>query len=795
MLVNSSSSVLFLSEWGKARSPQRFQLPACAHSGTSLFTHLQCETESFNAEFSCLSRGRRAMHDTTENLARLSRPFAIARRTPSVLNFLTEVGSYEDKVRAGDLAKPHGGMLPTSPDTTASSHTRELAAIMFSDVVGYTAIMGRDENEALRALDAHRELLRSFLPKYDGRMGGEIGDGTLTSFHSAFDAMNCARELQASLHQPELKVRIGIHLGDVVFSNNTILGDGVNIASRIHALAPPGGICVSANVYDEIRNKPGSHFRDLGQQRFKNVSRPIRVYQIVGDALDTMPVKGRARRRRAELIAGASALILTGLIVVTMRSRSPAPASLPAPSVAKHTINSIAVLPLDDFSGDPNQEYFADGLTDELTTDLATISALRVISRGSVMQFRGEHRPSTPEIARMLDVDAVIEGSVARSGDKVRVTAQLIDAPADKHLWARSYERDSRDVLAMQDEIAQAIAREVNVELTSAEQAHFANSRKVNPAAHDAYLKGRYIMESDTEERVQKAIEQFEEAIKIDPNFALPYTGLADAYSYGADWFFPAVEVMPKAKAASEKALQLDDSLAEAHTSLALIKYQFDFDWTGSEREFRRAIELNPNYAFGHDQYGYLLAWQGRFDESLAEFQRASELDPLSPGITTDVGAPLVFQAKYEAAKERGRKALELDPGFNFAQWGLGWTDLHAGNFKEAIPELEKARVIDSPPFIAGFLGYAYAKAGDHAKAEAIIAELKRKSSRRFVSPACIALVYLGLGEKQRALEGLEKAYEVRSQWMSLLKVDTIFDPLRSEPRFIELLKKVGLDK
>ncbi len=347
----------------------------------------------------------------------------------------------------------------------------------------------------------------------------------------------------------------------------------------------------------------------------------------------------------------------------------------------------------------------------------------------------------------------------------------------------------------MQDEIAQAIAREVNVELTPDEQARFANSRTVNPEAHDAYLKGRYFMESPTEERLKKAIEQFEDAIKADPNFALPYSGLADAYSFGADWYFPAIELMPKAKAAVEKALQLDDSLAEAHTSLALIRYQFDFDWAGSEKEFRRAIELNPNYAFGHDQYGSFLAWQGRFDESLAELRLASELDPLSAGITTDVGVPLVYQAKYDAAKEQGRKSLELDPGFFFPEFGMGWTDLAAGNFKEAIPELEKARGMDSPPFVAGFLGYAYAKSGDRAKAEAIIAKLNQMSSHSFVSPSCTALVYLGLGEKQRALEGLEKAYEVRSQWVSLLKVDRIFDPLRSEPRFIELLKKAGFDK
>ena len=252
---------------------------------------------------------------------------------------------------------------------------------------------------------------------------------------------------------------------------------------------------------------------------------------------------------------------------------------------------------------------------------------------------------------------------------------------------------------------------------------------------------------------------------------------------------------MPKAKAAAEKALQLDDSLAEAHASLAFINWQYDFDWAGGESEYRRAIGLNPNYAEAHHQYGYLLAFRGRFDESLAEMKRASELDPLSAGITNDVGLPLIFQAKYEAAKEQARKALELDPNFYLAHWSLGWADIEAGKFSAAIPELEKARVTDAPPFVAGLLGYAYAAAGERAKAEAMIAELNQMSSRRFVSPFCTAMIYLGLGDKRRALEGLEKAYEVRSQWLATLKVDRVFDPLRSDPRFIELLKKVHLDK
>lgn len=246
---------------------------------------------------------------------------------------------------------------------------------------------------------------------------------------------------------------------------------------------------------------------------------------------------------------------------------------------------------------------------------------------------------------------------------------------------------------------------------------------------------------------------------------------------------------MPKAKAAAEKALQLDDSLAEAHASLGVVRFQYDYDWAGAERELRRAIALNPSYAEARHQYGWWRAWQGRFDESLAEMRLASDLDPLSAGITLDVGSPLSFQGKYEAAK-----ALELDPTAYLAQFVLGWNDLEAGKFNEAIPELEKARAMDSPPFVAGFLGYAYAKAGERAKAQAIIAELNQMSSRQFVSPFCTAIIYLGFGDHQRALGGLEKAYEVRSQWLTFLKVDKFYDPLRSDQRFIELLKKVGLN-
>jgi TolB-like protein/class 3 adenylate cyclase len=384
--------------------------------------------------------------------------------------------------------------MATPPNAEATSSKRELAAIMFSDIAGYTAIMGCDEQRAMRALAEHRELLRTLLPKFNGRMLGEIGDGTLTSFRSASEAVNCAREIQAAAkHSAALQLRIGIHLGEVLFTDNNAWGDGVNIASRIHALAPPGSICVSAAVYDEIRNKPGMAARNLGRKNLKNVSRSIGVY-ILSQNPDT-PTAAESSIRisggiRRTAVAGVGAIAVVMLVYFTEIRKVATPNSLNPAATASHLIRSIVVLPLDNYSGDPNQEYFADGMTDELTTDLATVSQLRVISRGSVMQFKGDHRPPTPQIAKLLNVDAVVEGSVLRVGDRVRITAQLIDASADKHLWARSYERDSRDVLALQDELASAIAREINVELTPNEQARLTSAPAVNPKAHDAYLKG-----------------------------------------------------------------------------------------------------------------------------------------------------------------------------------------------------------------------------------------------------------------------------------------------------------------
>jgi eukaryotic-like serine/threonine-protein kinase len=498
---------------------------------------------------------------------------------------------------------------------------------------------------------------------------------------------------------------------------------------------------------------------------------------------------GRKPRAGAALAAGA-AVLASAAAVWLLRRPPPADAGAAPPAA----IRSIAVLPLDNYSGDPAQDYFAEGMTDELTSDLARISRLRVISRGSAMQFNGKSRPPTREIAKILGVDAVVEGSVIRAGDRVRITAQLIDAKADRHLWAKSFERSSRDVLALQEELAAAIANEIHVQLTPAEKSRLSSARQVVPEAYDAYLKGRYFFNRPSDENLQKAIAHFEEAVKRSPDFAPAYSGLSDAYLWAGynEGFITASAARPKAKETAEKAIALDDQSAEAHASLATYKLFYEYDWAGMEREFRRAISLNPGYAFAHDQFGLGLAFLGRNEESIAEGKRAAELDPLSPQILVDACMGYMNKGDFSSAKALARRAAELDPSYFFPPFIEGWADLGAGKPAEALPALAKARALGAPAFVTAFLYSAHGAAGDRARALQGIEALKKISLGGEVSPFNLAMVHLGLGDRARAIDALERAYATDSQWMGWLYRDPLFASLREEPRFKALVKKLA---
>ena len=488
--------------------------------------------------------------------------------------------------------------------------------------------------------------------------------------------------------------------------------------------------------------------------------------------------------------SGFALLLMFGIFMIwvvwTLRQRSHPPL----------VMRSLAVLPLENLSGDASQDYFTDGMTDELITDLGQISELRVISRTSVMTYKGAHK-SLPQIARDLNVDAVVEGAVLRSGNRVRITAQLILAAADKHLWAKSYEGDLRDTLALQKQVARSIAEEIRIELTPHEQAVLKNVKRVNPDAYEAYLKGRYFWNKRTADGLKKAIDYFSQAIETDPNYAQAYAGLADSYALLGDWEYGVLapkEAYPRAKAAATKALELDSTLGEAHISLAFCLDGFDWDWESAGREFKRGVELSPGYATGHQWYAWHLAALARNDEAVAELRTAESLDPLSLIIGADLAEELLIAHRYDEAIRQSRKTMAMDPFFAVAHYELGQAFVQKHMYSEAIAELQKAIELSAgSTTYTSNLAYAYAVSGMRNEAVKILNDLKNQSHHAFSNAPEIALVYLGLEDRNQAMAWLEKAYAERFNPGVLLR--PAFDPLRADPRFQDLLRRIGLSR
>jgi TolB-like protein/DNA-binding winged helix-turn-helix (wHTH) protein/Tfp pilus assembly protein PilF len=484
------------------------------------------------------------------------------------------------------------------------------------------------------------------------------------------------------------------------------------------------------------------------------------------------------------IIGSALVVSLTIIFVVLFRSRGHAPAG----------IRSLAVLPLENLSADASQNYFADGMTDELITDLAQISALRVISRTSVMVYKGARKP-LPQIARELNVDAVVEGTVLRSGDQVRITAQLIEASTDKHLWSQSYEGELRDSLALQNNVARAIAEQIRINLTPQEQAALKNVKVVNPQAYESYLKGRYFWNKRTSDGLKVALAYFTQAIEEDPNYAQAYSGLADTYALLGDWQYAVMtpkEAFPKAKAAAIKALELDSAMGEAHNSLAFVLDGFDWDFDSAGKEFLRAIELNPGYATAHHWYAWHLSLLGRYDEAIEEMRKALNLDPLSLIINADLAELLVLAHSYDESIQQSRKTIEMDPNFALAHNQLAQAYLQKHMYGEAVAELQKAVQLSgaSPTSIAN-LARAYVVSGKRSEALELLSELKKRSNPGYSNASEIAIIYASLGDTAQAMNWLEKGYEERFNPGVLLRPG--FDPLRSDSRFQNLVHRIGL--
>jgi serine/threonine-protein kinase len=505
------------------------------------------------------------------------------------------------------------------------------------------------------------------------------------------------------------------------------------------------------------------------------------------ESLREAPRESKAPTRRLLWAAGlAGALALSA--VWFLRSRGTPARSAPV------SVRSLAVLPLENLSNDPEQEYFADGMTEALLTDVARLGAIRVVSRTSAMRYKGTGK-TLPEIARELGVDAVVEGSVLHSGDRVRISAQLIHAATDRHLWAESYERDAEDVLTLQREIAREIADAIRLQLTDETQARLRAPAAVNPEAHREYLQGRFQWYKRTPEGFGRAIRHFERALEIDPSFALAYAGLGDCYVLlPADGIGLAAphDALPKAHAAATRALQIDEGLAEAHATLAYERF-YAWDWEAAEREFRRALELNPSYSVAHFWYAVSLAARGRHEDAAREAREAQVLDPVAAIITAGVSWMDHLSRDFEGAVAEAHKALELEPDFPIAHHRLGLALAELRRYEEAIRALEAAARSRRTPGAVAALGHVSALSGDAAAARAALAELERAARTEYVSAYHFALIHIGLGEKAEALRFLEKAYEEGAWTVTFANVEPALDPLRQEPRFRELVRRLGL--
>jgi TolB-like protein/DNA-binding winged helix-turn-helix (wHTH) protein/Tfp pilus assembly protein PilF len=577
-------------------------------------------------------------------------------------------------------------------------------------------------------------------------------------------------ELQSQIWSADTFVDFDHSIHNAVARIREVLGDSVEKPRYIETL-PRRGYRYIGPVEDFQTPRVGTETGD-------HTTQPV---PLVADP---------KRKRNPVLVLGA--LVMLGLVACTttwhyLHARAAVP-----------PIHSIAVLPLDNLSGDPSEEFFADGMTDQLITDLARVGSLRVISRTSVMRYKGAKK-SLPEIARELNVDAIVEGSVIRSGQRVRVTAQLLQAPTDQHLWAETYDRDVGDILRLQSEIADAIARQVRAQLTPMLQSQ---ARTVNSGAYDAYLRGRlyFVNEFTKPDSLKKAQGYFEESIQKDPNFALAYTGLADTYVYLA--FAGALQkdqAYRSAKEALAKALELDDSIGEAHDTLGVLSSRFDWDWDTADREFNRAIALAPSYSCAHEDRAIFLASTGRRAEALAEIAKIDQLD-YGFGAARTESTTYYELRDYPGLIEASRRALLVDPKDWFQHYTLGVGYEGTGKVQEAISEYQKAIQMSGGPQSMVALAHAYSTAGKKAEAEKLLHDLERKSLERkskdtAASPYTMATIYAGLGDTDKAFDFLEKAYSEKSfDISSSLKSDLVLDSLHRDPRFQNLLGRIGLN-
>ena len=647
---------------------------------------------------------------------------------------------------------------------TNMSQSRQLAAIMFTDIVGYTALMGEDEQKAFELLRKNRQIHQPIIRQFNGTLIKELGDGILASFSTVTDAVSCAAAIQRTCkNTPDLELRIGIHQGEVVFENNDVFGDGVNIASRLQAIAPINCIWISESVHNNISNKKGFSSRFVREENLKNVKEPVRIYEVTIDISE------------------------------------PPLDFTPSPNEIKvFLVKSIAVLPFVNMSNDPDQEYFSDGMAEEILNSLSHLKELKVAGRSSSFQFKGRNI-DLREVGEKLGVSTVLEGSVRKQGNRLRITAQLINVQDGYHLWSEKYDRNLDDIFAIQDEIAFAITEQLKITLLDKDRELITKTSTRNAEAYELYLKGRFHI-NRRGSSILKGLQYFKQAIAVDLNYALAYAGYADANYIGAFYgFFPGKEVKQTAKEAAETAIRLDNSLCEAYCTLAQYYINLEWNWVEAKKNYLKSIELNPRYATAHSYYGlvFLAMVQGDFVEGEKHGKIAIKLQPLSAIDHADLAWTLYLGLKFEEALSVAKTGIELDNNSFLSHRIAGLCYIALKRREEAIDTFEYlVKISNRHQQAINSLIWAYCNNGNFEEAELLMKELQTRSKTEYMPGTLIGLSAAWLGDIDAAINYLENAYNDHDPILFTLNHEpSIPDLLRNDTRFQNILSRFNFPK
>ena len=628
---------------------------------------------------------------------------------------------------------------------------------MFTDMVGYTSLSQDNEEATVKLLEEHRALLRPVLSRHGGREVKTMGDAFLVEFASSLEAVRCAVEIQGKIAErnargagQKLQVRIGIHVGEVIHEGDDVVGDAVNIAARLEPLADPGGICVSRQVFDLVGNKLEARLERAGTVELKNVKAPMEIYKVLPAQKSGEPQLSGSLRKR------------------------------------------VAVLPFDNFSPESGDEYFADGLTEELIGTLSKIRELSVISRTSVMQYKGKPKPISM-IGRELNAGTILEGSVRKAGDRARVSIQMIDAVEDKHVWSENYDRDLKDIFSVQSDIAGKVAEALKVELLAAEKVVIGEAPTKNAEANLLFLKGIYQGDKGSPSDLLKAIDYFERAAQEDPKFALAFAMASTLYVGVAGEAMPAEHAFSMARENLSRAMTLNPKLAEAHNAKGWMAFQHDWDWPEAERGFKTAIKLSPSLAYAHDWFGRMLAALARFDEAIPEMAKAYELDPVSPWIVTRFGFVYWMAGRNAEARGMFDKALTANPNFARARMGLAFVDATEGRNEDAKREADLAVAAADEAFFQAHRALVHAYVGSTATAKEILEKLVGDKYDGYASPGLKGAIYYAVGERDEGYKWVRWAHAERDPSLPWFNKWPILERMREDPRFVEMLHEMKL--